>query len=297
MTETWGLLRQTAHDWLEDKVPKLGASLAFYTALSLAPLLVIALRIAGLVFGDQAARGEISRQLASLVGEQGGKAMQEMIANANQPTVGAVATALSLITLLFGASGVFGEIQSSLNTIWGVQPKRGRGIVGFIHDRFASFAMVMGIVFLLLVSLMISAVLATLGTLFKDFPGSITWAAQAINIVVSFAVITLLFAMMFKVLPDVKMAWKDVWLGAAITALLFTVGKFAIGLYLGHSSMASSYGVAGSFVVLLVWVYYSAQILFLGAEITQVYANRYGSRIVPTANAEFVGDPARAQQE
>jgi membrane protein len=202
-----------------------------------------------------------------------------------------------LITLLFGASGVFGEIQSSLNTIWGVQPKRGRGIVGFIHDRFVSFAMVMGIVFLLLVSLMISAVLATLGTLFKDFPGSITWAAQATNIVVSFAVITLLFAMMFKVLPDVKMAWKDVWLGAAITALLFTVGKFAIGLYLGHSSMASSYGVAGSFVVLLVWVYYSAQILFLGAEITQVYANRYGSRIVPTANAEFVGDPARAQQE
>jgi membrane protein len=295
MTETWRLLRQTAHDWSEDRVPKVGASLAFYTALSLAPLLVIALRVAGLVFGDQAARGEISRQLASLVGEQGGKAVQEMIANANQPTTGTVATTLSLITLLLGASGVFGEIQGSLNTIWRVQPKSGRGIVGFIHDRFASFAMVMGIVFLLLVSLVISAVLATFGTLFKDFPESIAWAAQAINIVVSFGVITLLFAMMFKVLPDAKMAWKDVWLGATVTALLFTVGKFAIGLYLGHSSMASSYGVAGSFVVLLVWVYYSAQILFLGAEITQVYANRYGSRIVPTANAEFVGDSAPAQ--
>jgi membrane protein len=296
MKEAWRLLKQTAHDWSADNVPRLGASLAFYTALSIAPLLVVALGIAGFFFGDQAARGEISRQLETLVGDQSGKAIQQLIASAHQPATGTVATALSLVTLLFGASGVFGEIQSSLNTIWGVRPKPGRGIVGLIHDRFLSFAMVMVIIFLLLVSLVISAALAAFGTLFKDSPESIIWTAQATNLVVSFTVITFLFAIMFKVLPDVTMAWKDVWLGAAITALLFTMGKYAIGLYLGHSSMASSYGVAGSFVVLLVWAYYSAQIFFLGAVITQVYANRYGSTIVPTASAESIDDSARAKQ-
>jgi membrane protein len=288
MKKLWQLLHQTISVSLQDKVPRLGASLAFYTALSIAPLLVIALGIAGYVFGDQAARGEISRQLDLLIGEQGGKAIQDMIASARQPSTGTVATALSLATLIFGASGVFGEIQASLNTIWGVQPKPGRGVVRFIRDRFLSFAMVMGIIFLLLVSLVVSTVLATIGTLVKDFPMSIVWSAHATNLVVSFAVITLLFAMMFKLLPDVEMAWKDVWLGAATTALLFTIGKFAIGMYLGHSGMASSYGVAGSFVVLLVWVYYSAQILYLGAELTKVYANHYGSKIMPSANAELI---------
>jgi membrane protein len=296
MGKIWSLVRQTFNDWSEDKVPQLGAALAFYTALSIAPLLVIALGAAALFYGDEAARSQVSQQLSSLVGPEGGEAIEEMVANANQPTTGTVATVLGLATLLFGASGVFGQLQSSLNTIWEVEPKPGRGILGMIRDRFLSLAMVFGIVFLLLVSLVISAVLASLGTLLDRLPDSLHWLAQAVDLTVSFVVFTLLFAMMFKLLPDVKIAWRDVWLGAAVTAVLFIIGKFAIGLYLGHSSMASSYGVAGSFVVLLVWVYYSAQILFFGAELTQVYANQYGSKIVPAENAQAVTDRARAQQ-
>ena len=249
-----------------------------------------------MVFGEDAARGEIQHQMNSLVGDEGSKAIEDMIASANEPATGAIATALSVITLLLGASGVFGQIQQSLNTIWEVQPKSGRGIVGMVRDRFLSLAMVFGIAFLLLVSLIISAALATLTSVLDYLPDALQWLGQAVEFAVSFAVISFLFAMMFKYLPDVKIAWKDVWLGAVITAGLFSVGKSAIGLYLGHSSMASSYGVAGSFVVLLVWVYYSAQILFFGAEFTQVYANKYGSRIVPSENAEPVTEEARAQQ-
>jgi membrane protein len=292
----WSLIKQTLAEWNEDKVPQLGAALAFYTALSIAPLLVISLAIAAMIFGEDAARGEIQNQMQSMVGDEGAKAIEEMIASANKPTTGTVATVLSVITLLFGASGVFGQLQQSLNTIWEVQPKPGRGVIGMIRDRFLSFAMVFGIIFLLLVSLIISAVMASLATVMDRMPDSLHWLSQAVHVGVSFAVITLLFAMMFKYLPDVKIAWTDVWLGAAITAALFTIGKFAIGLYLGHSSMASSYGVAGSFVVLLVWVYYSAQILFLGAEFTQVYANQFGSRIIPSDNAEPVTEESRAQQ-
>ena len=292
----WSLLKQTFAEWTEDKVPQLGAALAFYTALSIAPLLVISLAIAAMIFGEDAARGEIQHQMQSMVGDEGAKAIEEMIASANKPTTGTVATVLSVITLLFGASGVFGQLQQSLNTIWEVQPKPGRGIMGMIRDRFLSFAMVFGIAFLLLVSLIISAAMASLATVMDRLPDSLHWLSQAVHFGISFAVITLLFAMMFKYLPDVKIAWSDVWLGAGITAALFTIGKFAIGLYLGHSSMASSYGVAGSFVVLLVWVYYSAQILFFGAEFTQVYANQFGSRIIPSENAEPVTEEARAQQ-
>ena len=249
-----------------------------------------------MVFGEDAARGEIQHQMQSMVGDEGAKAIEEMIAGANKPTTGTVATVLSVITLLFGASGVFGQLQQSLNTIWEVQPKPGRGIMGMIRDRFLSFAMVFGIAFLLLVSLIISAAMASLATVMDRLPDSLHWLSQAVHFGISFAVITLLFAMMFKYLPDMKIAWGDLWLGAGITAALFTIGKFAIGLYLGHSSMASSYGVAGSFVVLLVWVYYSAQILFFGAEFTQVYANQFGSRIIPCENAEPVTEEARAQQ-
>jgi membrane protein len=293
---TWSLLGQTFSEWSEDKVPQLGAALAFYSALSIAPLLVIALGVAAMFFGEDAARGELDNQIQSMVGEEGGKAIQDMVANANKPTTGTIATVLSVITLLFAASGVFGQLQDSLNTIWEVKPKPGRGIFGMLRDRFLSLAMVMGIAFLLLVSLLVSAVLATLGTVLDRLPESLHWLSQGVNLVVSVGVITVLFAMMFKFLPDVKMAWRDVWLGAFITAVLFTLGKFAIGLYLGHSTMASSYGVAGSFVVLLVWVYYSAQILFLGAEFTQVYANRFGSRIRPAENAVPLTAEARAQQ-
>jgi membrane protein len=296
LTDSWSMLKQTFAEWTEDKVPQLGAALAFYTALSIAPLLVISLAVAGIVFGKNAARGEIQQQLGSLVGSEGGKAIQQMIANADKPAEGTVATVLSVIILISGASGVFGQLQQSLNTIWEVQPKPGRGLIGMIRDRFFSAAMVFGVAFLLLVSLLLSAALTSLATVLKALPDSLYWLTETIHFAISFGVITLLFAMMYKYLPDVKIAWRDVWLGAVITAALFTLGKFAIGLYLGHSSMASSYGVAGSFVVLLVWVYYSSQILFLGAEFTQVYANRYGSRIVPSENAEPLTKEVRAQQ-
>jgi membrane protein len=281
----WRLLMQTFSDWSNDKAPELGAALAFYTALSIAPLLVIVLGVAAMLFGQKAASGEIINQMQQMVGKDGAKAIADMIQSANHPTQGTIATVLSVVTLLFGASGVFGELQSALNTIWGVQPKPGRGVWGIIRDRFISFAMVLGVAFLLLVSLVISTVLAALGSLLNQLPEALHWIAQGLNIGVSFLVITLLFAMIFRVLPDVKISWWDVWLGAIVTAALFTVGKTAIGLYLGHSAMASSYGVAGSFVVFLVWVYYSAQILYFGAEVTKVYANRFGSKIVPAENA------------
>lgn len=294
--DAWSFLRQTFTEWSEDKVPQLGAALAFYTALSIAPLLIIALRVAAWFFGEDAARGEIFAQARSMVGTDGAQAIQDMIQNADHPARGTVATILSVVTLLLGASGVFGQLQDALNTIWEVKPKPNLGIWGFIRTRFLSFAMVLGIAFLLLVSLLLSSALAFMTSFLDRMPEQFQFLAQALNFVFSTAVITLLFGLMFKFLPDVKMAWRDVWLGAFVTAVLFSIGKILIGLYLGHSSMASSYGVAGSFVVLLVWVYYSTQILFFGAELTQVYANRYGSRIVPDDHAVRITEGERAQE-
>ena len=279
LKKAWGFAKLTYEKWSRDNVPQLGASLAFYTALSIAPLLVISLAVGALVFGDEAARGEVANQMRSLVGDQGAQAVEGMIENAQQPASGAVATTLGIVTLLLGASGVFSELQKSLNKIWEVEPKQGQGILRTIRDRFFSFVMVLGTAFLLLVSLVLSAVLGALGKYFENLPESVSWLSQILNFSVSFVVITLLFAMIFKILPDAQISWRQVWLGAALTALLFTIGKFLIGLYLGRSSMASSYGVAGSFVVLLVWVYYSAQILYLGAEMTKVYADQTGAHI------------------
>lgn len=296
LSSTWPLLKQTATEWNEDRAPQLGAALAFYTALSIAPLLVLLLRIAAAILGDDSsARLEIEHQAQSLIGKQGAEAIQAMIDSADDSKAGMAATILSLATLLFGASGVFGQLQVSLNTIWEVEPKPGRGIWGFVRDRFLSFAMVMGVAFLLLVSLVVSAGISFASGYLNPFLGKMEVLGGILNAIVSTAVITVLFALMFKLLPDVKMAWKDVWLGAIVTAVLFALGKGAIGMYLGHSALSSSYGVAGSFVVLLVWVYYSAQILFFGAELTQVYANHYGSRIVPSENAVPVTEEARAQ--
>jgi membrane protein len=291
----WGLFRDTFSGWSEDKIPRLGAALAYYTVFSLAPLLIIVISIAGFVFGAEAARGEIVGQLRGLVGEEGGKAIQTMIENAGrEKQSGIMATVISVVTLLFGASGVFGELQDSLNTIWGVKPKPGRGLVGMLKDRFVSFTMVLGIAFLLLVSLVLSAAIAAIGTVVggSDSEGLL----HIVNLVVSFGVITLLFAAMYKYVPDVTIEWRDVWVGAAVTSVLFTLGKFAIGLYLGKGSVASAYGAAGSLVILLVWVYYSAQILFLGAEFTKVYAKAYGSGLRPEADAEPVSPETRAEQ-
>jgi membrane protein len=292
--EYWALLKQTGSEWLEDKAPRLGAALAYYTIFSLAPLLVIIIAVAGFVFGREAAQGYLLGQIEGLVGEQGGQAIQAMVASASQSGSGVVGSVLGIAMLLFGAAGLFGQLQDALNTIWEVQPKPGRGVLGFLQDRFLSFSMVLGSAFLLLVSLVVSAALAALGSLFGDWQTSVV--GQILNQFLSLAVVTLLFAMIYRFLPDAKIAWKDVWLGAVITAVLFTLGKVLIGLYLGHTSTASAYGAAGSLAVLLIWLYYSAQIFLFGAEFTKVYANRYGSRIVPAENAMPVTDKARAEQ-
>jgi membrane protein len=280
------LLKQTASEWMEDDAPSLGAALAYYTVFSLAPLMTIAIAIAGFFFGKEAAQGQIFDELRVLLGEEGGKAVEEMVQSANaQPTTGVVATIISVIVLLFGASGVFGQLQASLNTIWGVKPKPGRGVLGMIQDRVLSFGFTLVVGFLLLVSLLLTAGIALVADWMGGLlPGSET-LAQILNIVLSLAMITLLFATIFKFLPDAKIAWRDVWIGAFLTALLFTIGKLALGIYLGKSGVASSYGAAGSLIVLLLWVYYSSQILFFGAEFTQVYANRFGSRVAPADNA------------
>jgi membrane protein len=290
----WYLLKTAASEWVEDKAPRMGAALAYYTIFSMAPLLVITVAVAGLVFGEKAARGQVAGELTGLVGQQGGEVIQNMLVNASTSSDGVLATVLSVVVLFVGAMGVFGELQDSINTIWEVQPKSGRGVWGIIQDRLLSFVMVMGVAFLLLVSLVVSAALAALGSLLGAWETSTL--GMLLNLAVSFAVVTLLFAMIFKFLPDAHIAWRDVWLGAVLTALLFSVGKYLIGLYLGRGSIGSTYGAAGSLAVLLVWLYYSAQIFLFGAELTQVYANHFGSKIIPAANAEPLTEEARQRQ-
>ena len=290
------LVKQTFADWSEDRAPRLGAALAYYAVFSLAPLLVLLISIAGLAFGREAVEASVNAQAGGLVGEQGGEAIRTMIQGASKPSTGIMGTVLGLVTLLFGASGVFGQLHDALNTIWEVQPKPGRGILGMIKDRFLSFTMVLGIGFLLMISLVVSAGMAALGEALGNFLPVPEIVLHAINLVISLGVISLLFAMIFKILPDADIAWGDVWIGGFVTAVLFTIGKYALGLYLGKSDVASAYGAAGSLIIILLWIYYSAQILFLGAEFTQVYANTYGSRVVPDEGAVAVTEEARAQQ-
>lgn len=273
----WSLLSEAASRWVDDKCPRLGAALAYYTAFSLAPLLVIAVAVAGFVFGREAATGHLYGQIENMVGKQGAGAVQAMVANSANLGSGIAATAVGLAVLLLGAIGLFGELQDSINSVWGVRPKPGRGWRGFLRDRLLSFSMVLGSAFLLLVSLVVSAILAPLA----NFLG------HAAHMAVSFLVITLLFAMIFRYLPDALIAWRDVWLGAAITSLLFALGKTLIGLYLGRSAVGSTFGAAGSLAVLLIWLYYSAQIFLFGAELTRTFAERAGGGIVPAPYAEI----------
>ena len=292
----WGLLRTTATEWSEDKVPRLGAALAFYSVLSIAPLLLIAIAIAALVFGQEAASGQLVGQIRGLVGKEGAEAVQQMLKNAQKPGAGILATVVGFVTLLSAASGVFGQLQDAMNTIWEVQPREGRGVLGIVKDRFFSFTMVLGTGFLLLTSLILStAVAAAFGFVGGLAPGLKPLLAAG-DLLVSAVVVTLLFALIFKLLPDARIAWRDVWVGAGLTTALFLVGKALIGAYLGRSGYGSAYGAAGSLVVLLVWIYYSSQILFFGAEFTKVYAERYGNRIEPSADAEPVTARMRAQQ-
>ena len=288
MRDALNLFREAAKEFSDDNVPRLGAALAYYTLFSVAPLLLVVIAIAGIVFGREAARGEIFAQMRGLIGASGAEAVQSLVASAAKPKTGVIAMVIGVATLLLGASGVFGELKGALNTIWEIPPRPSGGIFGMIRERFLSMAMVLGVGFLLLVSLVLDTAVAA----FAKFAGRRLPGGEAlwhtIELALSFAVITVLFAMIFRFLPDTRIAWRDVWFGAAFTALLFVVGKFVLALYLGKKSVSSSYGAAGSLIVLLLWVYYSAQILFFGAEVTQVYARRHGS---------LLGRPPRARDE
>ncbi|RZL92519.1 MAG: YihY/virulence factor BrkB family protein [Variovorax sp.] len=272
------LCKQALWSWKNDYAPSMGAALAYYTVFSVAPLLLIVISVAGLVFGEDAARGEIMAQLSGMMGPEGARAVQGMLESLNKPAEGIVATVIGIALLLVGATTVFGELQDALDRIWRAPARdASTGIVNLLRVRLLSFSMIMGIGFLLMVSLVASAALAALGKWWTPVFGGWAVLAQGVNFVFSFAMVTVVFAMIYKIMPRVRVQWRDVWVGAAVTALLFTIGKHLIGLYIGKSSVASGYGAAGSLVVVLVWVYYSAQIFLLGAEFTWVYAQAYGS--------------------
>ena len=279
------IFKRTYEDWKEDRASRLAASLAYYTIFSLAPLLVIAIAIAGFIWRHEDVEAQIMAQSQSLVGVEGATFIADMIRSASNPTEGILATIIGIVTLLFGALGVFNELHNALNVIWEVKEEKAESFLQAVKkaliDRFLSFTMVLVIGFLLLVSLVISAGLsATQELVGNTFPIP-EFFLQLVNLIISIGVITLLFALIYKYLPDAEIPWRYVWLGAFVTAILFSLGKLAIGLYLGNSAIASSFGAAGSLVLLLVWIYYSAQILFFGAEFTQAYANKYGQKIPP----------------
>jgi membrane protein len=272
------LLKVAFLEWSRDRAPRMGAALAYYTIFSLAPLLIIAVAIAGLAFGMEAAQGEIAGQIQGLIGRDGAKAVQSMIQSAHKPFHGVIGSLIGVFVMFLGASGVFSEMQDALNSIWHVNPDSKAGVLNLIKERFLSFGMVLGIGFLLLVSLLLSALLAAI----VEYVGSIfpvlAVLLESLDFLLSLLSITVLFAMIFKLLPNIKIAWSDVWVGAALTSLLFTAGKFVIGFYIGKSVSASAYGAAGSLVVVVAWIYYSALLLYFGAEFTRVYARTLGSQ-------------------
>ena len=291
MRRLWALVRRTIENWSADHVPQRAAALAFYAGFSLAPLLLIAIGIGGLVFGKDAVRGRVLEQLRGLLGTDAARAVETVLRNTHLSGSGLLVTGFGLATLLVGASGVFGELQDSLNSIWKVK-RRPDGWKWVVRNRLFSFTLVLGTGFLLLVSLIVSAALeAAVASLviWIHFPSLL----RLVSLMFSFIVICTLFAMMFKIIPDARTRWRDVWLGAAITAVLFSIGKWLIGLYLGHSALASSYGAAGSFVVLLLWLYYSCQVILLGAEFTHAYALSFGRPPEPKDFAASV-DPGAA---
>jgi membrane protein len=283
----FSLLKQTFQEWLQDKAPQLGAALAYYTVFSLAPLVLVLLAIVGIIFRDNPAGAwdKITQQMSYFLDQSAVQVVQSIAQKASEPGKGLIATIIGVALALFGASGVFGQLQDALNTIWGVKAKPGGGIWGFLRVRFLSFAMVGGICFLLLVSLVLEGVLKGFSHYVQAaLPGGIV-IAMTVYLVFDFAVIVLVFAIIFKFLPDVEIQWRDVWIGAAITAIFFGIGKWALGLYLGSGAAGSAYGAASSLITLLLWVYYSSQILLFGAEFTQVYANRAVRGLKPASYA------------
>lgn len=277
------LLQRVAASWLDDRGPSMGAALAYYTMFSMAPLLLIVVSVAGLVFGADAARGEIQTQLTALMGERGALAVQELLAGLDRPAEGSAATLIGLLLLLLGATTVFAELQDSLDRIWRVPTRAGSGgWIGLVRARVLSFGMILAIGFLLMVSLVVSATLTTLGRLWSADAGPWIVVAATVNAIGSFALVAVMFALIYKVMPRARVAWRDVWTGALFTATLFTLGKSLIGLYVGTSAVTSGFGAAGSLVVVLLWVYWSAQIFLFGAEFTWVYAHTHGSRATAT---------------
>jgi membrane protein len=291
----WALARESFSEWREDKASRLAAALAYYTMFSIPPLLIVVLAILGQVFEREAAQDRLAAQINALIGRTDvSDVVTAMIEGASRPRESAWAAAVGVVTLMLGASGVFAQLQDALNTIWEVEPRPGRGILGVLRDRVVSFGLALGVGFLLLVSLVLSAGLAILGEFFSArLP--LLQLGMLLELVISFGVTSLLFALIFKVIPDVRIGWRDVWLGAVLTAALFSAGKWVLAQYLA-TGITTSYGAAGSLVLILAWVYYSAQILFLGAEFTQVYANRYGSGLAPDRGAVPVADSKREQQ-
>lgn len=280
-------LQEVVAQWSRDKAMTMGAALSYYTIFSIPPLLILAIALAGFFFGQEAAEGRIVKEIQGLIGKEGAVTIQGMIQSAKKQDASIVATLIGLGTLLIGASGVFAQIQESLNTIWGVAPKPDRGWGDLIKERLGSFTMVFGTGFLLMVSLLIDTIL----TAFMDYFSRIFDSALSVyllrfaNVGISFLIVTTMFALMYKVLPDVKIDWKDVGLGAVATSLLFTVGKFLIGLYLGNSNIGVAYGTAGSLIVIIAWIFYASLIFIFGAEFTQVYTRKYGSRVDTTHGA------------
>jgi membrane protein len=281
----WLLLKTTATQWINDKCPQLGAALAYFTVFSLAPLVLILLAFFGLFFGSEHARDKIIEQMQYLIDPSGIKVIKDIVTSASKPRSGILATTLGIIVGLFGASGVFGQLQDALNTIWGVKAKPGAGLWAFLRARFLSFAMVAGVCFLLLVSLTVETVLRGLSSYLQNLLPGGHILALLLFLILDVGVIIILFAMIFRFLPDIKIGWRDVWIGASLTGGLFVIGKFLLGLYLGSGAAGSAYGAASSLITLLLWIYYSAQILLFGAEFTQVYTHAYGSRVEPEDHA------------
>lgn len=294
------LVKETVRQFGEDKATRLAAALAYAAVFSIPPLILLVLLVLGRLLGAQFTQEQIEAhlldQFAGLLGPQSSDVLASVIENASRPGGGLIAGTIGLVALAIGASGFFAQLQDALNTIWEVQPAPGRGILGTIKDRLFSFSLVAGLGMLLLLSLIVSTALSALNAYIAGLLPDTRILVQILNQAISLVVIIVLFAAVYKIIPDVQIAWRDVWIGAIVTGILFTIGKWAIGLYIGQSSTASDYGAAGSLAVFLIWIYYSALIFFLGAEFTQVYANRFGTRLVPEEGAVPVTEEARAEQ-
>ena len=290
----WTLVKTAVSSWLDDYAPSMGAALSYYTVFSLAPLLLIVVSVAGLVFGEEAVRGELFDQLQGLMGADAARAIQGLVASVDKPTQGVLGTGLGIALLVFGATTVFGELQDALDRIWRAPARKKGGLWLLLRARLLSFGMILGLAFLLMVSLVLGAAISALGKWWG--PAFVGWETllQIVNLLVGFGLTTAVFAMIYKLMPRAHVRWHDVWLGAIVTALLFTIGKFLIGLYIGKSGVASGFGAAGSLIVVFLWVYYSAQIFLVGAEFTWVYARTHGSLRSVQGVGEVAQKAARA---